>query len=83
MFNFNKNGRAYPDVSVVGHYCPVVSGDSIQPVDGTSCSSPIFASLLAILNEHQVSNNKPKLGFVNPVLYKKVGFLPLPPSLST
>tara|TARA_Y100000590_G_scaffold446604_1_gene580556 strand:+ start:3295 stop:5073 length:1779 start_codon:yes stop_codon:yes gene_type:complete len=75
--NFNKNGRAYPDVSVVGHYCPVVSGNFIQAVDGTSCSSPIFASLLAILNEYQVSNGKPKLGFVNPVLYRMYNDNPL------
>lgn len=68
--NFNRNGRAYPDVSVVGHYCPVMSAGSPEPVDGTSCSSPIFASLVALLNNHQVENGKPKLGFINPVLYR-------------
>ena len=68
--NFNRNGRAYPDVSVVGHYCPVMGGESPEPIDGTSCSSPIFASIVTLLNDHQVRNGKPKLGFVNPVLYK-------------
>jgi tripeptidyl-peptidase-1 len=68
--NFNKNGRAYPDVSVVGHYCPVMGSGSPEPIDGTSCSSPIFASLVSILNDHQVRNGKPKLGFINPILYK-------------
>ena len=66
----NKKGRGYPDVSAIGHNCPVVSGGSLMPVDGTSCSSPLFAGILAILNDHQVSNNKPKLGFANPVLYQ-------------
>jgi len=68
--SFNANGRGYPDVSALGHNCPVVSGGSLIPVDGTSCSSPLFAGILAILNDHQVTNNKPKLGFVNPVLYQ-------------
>ena len=67
---FNKNGRGYPDVSTIGHNCPVVSGGTVIPVDGTSCSSPIFAGIIAILNDHQQLNHKPKLGFANPVLYQ-------------
>ena len=39
-------------------------------VDGTSCSSPIFASVVALLNDYQTAQGKPKLGFANPVLYK-------------
>ena len=31
---------------------------------------PIFAALLALLNDYQVAKGKPKLGFANPVLYK-------------
>ena len=68
--NFSRNGRGYPDVSVVGHNCPVVMGGSLGAVDGTSCSSPVFAALVALLNDHQVSLGKPKLGFINPLLYK-------------
>ena len=67
---FNPNGRGYPDVSAIGHNCPVVSQGFVQPVDGTSCSSPMFAGILTILNSHQMENNKPKLGFANPVLYQ-------------
>ena len=68
--NFSRHGRGYPDVSVVGHNCPVVMGGSLQPVDGTSCASPVFAAMVALLNDHQVSQGKPKLGFLNPMLYK-------------
>lgn len=71
--NFNSKGRGYPDVSMVGHNCPVFSDNSpnsIEPVDGTSCSSPLFAGIISLLNSHQLKNNKPKLGFVNPILYK-------------
>ena len=57
---FNPNGRGYPDVSAIGHNCPVVSQGFVQPVDGTSCSSPMFAGILTILNSHQMENNKPK-----------------------
>ena len=67
---FNKNGRAYPDISVVGHNCPVYTEGSLMGVDGTSCSSPIFATILSILNQYQVNRGKPKLGFFNQVLYQ-------------
>lgn len=69
---FNKNGRSYPDISAVGHNCPVFSTGYLDPVDGTSCSSPIIAGIISILNQHQVSKGKPKLGFFNPLLYKMV-----------
>ena len=68
--NFSRQGRGYPDVSVVGHNCPVMMGGSLGGVDGTSCSSPLFAAIVALLNDHQVSRKKPKLGFLNPMLYK-------------
>ena len=66
----NKNGRAYPDVATVGHNCPIVSQGSVMGVDGTSCSSPIFATILALLNDYQTQRGKPVLGFANPLLYK-------------
>jgi len=75
--NFNSNGRVYPDVSLIGHYCPIVDGGQIEGVDGTSCSSPIFASLIALLNSHQQSKGKSKLGFINPILYNMANDNPL------
>ena len=68
--HFQKTGRGYPDVAAVGHYCPTVMGGSLMPVDGTSCSSPIFAAMVTLLNDYQTSLGKPRLGFVNPVLYQ-------------
>ena len=68
--NWNKEGRGYPDVSAVGHNCPVYNQFQYEDVDGTSCSAPVFAGILAILNDHQVNNGRPKLGFVNPLLYQ-------------
>jgi tripeptidyl-peptidase-1 len=42
----------------------------LQGIDGTSCSTPIFSSIVAILNDHQKRHNRPRLGFLNPLLYK-------------
>jgi len=67
--NFGK-GRGYPDISMIGHNCPVVTSGEIQAVDGTSCSSPIAAGVMAILNGLELSKGKPPLGFLNPLLYK-------------
>lgn len=66
---FNKNGRAYPDISVVGHNCPTWQYGTLGSVDGTSCSSPTMASIVAILNSHQVSKGKSRMGLIAPVLY--------------
>jgi subtilase family serine protease len=67
--HFNNNGRAYPDVSAVGHSCPTYIGGILNGVDGTSCSSPIVAGLITIINNHQWSKNRSIVGFVNPLLY--------------
>ena len=42
-------------------------------VDGTSCSSPVFAAIVSLWNDHQVSKGKSKLGYINPLLYKMYG----------
>ncbi len=67
--SFPRGARGYPDVSSLGHFCPVVTGGSLMGVDGTSCACPVFASLVALLNDHQAARGKSKLGFANPVLY--------------
>ena len=54
---WNKTGRGYPDVTAIGHACPVFdafgfsSSTDFKPsgIDGTSCSSPMFAAMLAML----------------------------------
>lgn len=68
---WNPQGRGYPDVTANGHNCPVydASFGGLQPVDGTSCSSPVFASLMALANDHQTAKGCPRIGFANPLLY--------------
>ncbi|KAH9071474.1 peptidase S8/S53 domain-containing protein [Lactarius deliciosus] len=36
---------------------------------GTSCSTPIVAGVISLLNDHRLSHGKPPLGFLNPWLY--------------
>jgi tripeptidyl-peptidase-1 len=69
---FNSNGRAYPDISTFGHHCAMFqrNGGGWTGGDGTSCSSPIMAGIIAHLNFNQLSKGKSVLGFVNPLLYK-------------
>ena len=67
--NFNQNGRAYPDVSAVGHRCPTYIDGLLETVDGTSCSTPVVAGLLTYINQYLWTNHRMKLGFANPLLY--------------
>jgi hypothetical protein len=67
--NFNKNGRAYPDISAIGHSCPTFIGGELQAIDGTSCSAPVVAGLLAIISDFIWTHHHRKLGFANPLLY--------------
>lgn len=66
---FNSSGRAYPDVSALATNYPIVGGGSTTYVMGTSASSPVFASLIQLLNSDRLSNGKKPLGFLNPWLY--------------
>lgn len=39
------------------------------PVDGTSCSTPTFSAIVALLNDVRFKAGKSPLGFLNPLLY--------------
>lgn len=66
---YNASGRGYPDVSAIGHALEVIVNGQIEPVDGTSCSSPIFASVISLINDGLLQAGKSPLGFLNPFLY--------------
>ncbi|EFA77524.1 peptidase S8 and S53 domain-containing protein [Heterostelium album PN500] len=75
---YNTSGRAYPDITFVGHAysiaytgsdsdtCPCQLGN----VDGTSCSSPTLAGLFSLVNDKLLNAGKSQLGFLNPMLYQ-------------
>ena len=66
---FNASGRAYPDVAAYGTRYDIVSGSAQLIVSGTSCSTPTFAAIVALINDQLVAAGKPVLGFLNPFLY--------------
>ncbi|KAM5542002.1 hypothetical protein V8D89_004312 [Ganoderma adspersum] len=70
---YNVSGRAYPDVAAQGVRYKVVIGGKAALLDGTSASSPAFASVVALLNDHLAAKGKSPLGFLNPLLYSSAG----------
>ncbi|KAJ7205471.1 subtilisin-like protein [Mycena pura] len=65
----NSTGRALPDVSARHQGWVVQNGDTDLEAEGTSMASPIFASVIALLNNELIAAGKPALGFLNPWLY--------------
>lgn len=66
---FNASGRAYPDVSAQATNFVIVVSGSAELVDGTSCATPTFASIIQLLNSARLLAGKTTLGFLNPWLY--------------
>ncbi|KAJ6573476.1 subtilisin-like protein [Mycena vulgaris] len=70
---FNRGGRGYPDVSAQGYRLEIIQQGQQKLVAGTSCSSPIFAAIIALLNDERLNAGRPVLGFLNPWLYANPG----------
>jgi len=66
---FNETNRAFPDVSALGHNFIIQWGGMPVQVDGTSCSSPVVAAMISLLNSARMNAGKSSLGFINPFLY--------------
>ena len=66
---FNPSGRAFPDVSAIGVNIGIIMNGVLGGMEGTSFSSPIFASIIALLNDELVARGRNPLGFLNPFLY--------------
>jgi kumamolisin len=71
-----STGRGLPDVTgnadPFSGYNVVVDGAS-QPIGGTSAVAPLYAGLVALLNQARLTAGKPALGFLHPVLYATAG----------
>ena len=73
----NDQHRDVPDISFTASaqhdgYLYAASGVIKCCVGGTSASTPVFAGVLALLNQYQISTgvqSRPGLGNVNPMLY--------------
>ncbi|CCL99221.1 uncharacterized protein FIBRA_01236 [Fibroporia radiculosa] len=69
---FNASGRAYPDVSAYGTNFEIYNEGNLLITSGTSCSTPTFASIVALLNDQLTTAGKSPLGFLNPLLYSNL-----------
>lgn len=66
---FNASGRAYPDVAAQATDFVITVSGTNELVDGTSCATPTFASIIQLLNSDRLLSGKTALGFLNPWLY--------------
>src|SRR5262249_52440762 len=68
-----STGRGVPDVSGDASpntgYTIVVDGQQ-QVIGGTSAVAPLYAGLIALVNQQLAMQNKPAAGFVNQLLYQ-------------
>ena len=65
---FNSSGRAIPDVAANGWNTVVINGGKLTRSGGTSASAPIFASMIAAVNDARLAVGKGPVGFINPVV---------------
>ncbi|KAI9653319.1 MAG: hypothetical protein M1821_007643 [Bathelium mastoideum] len=66
---YNRNGRAYPDVSANGANMPIYVGGGLYKEFGTSLAAPIWASVITLINQERQTAGKGPVGFLNPTLY--------------
>jgi tripeptidyl-peptidase-1 len=66
-------GRATPDIAGLGEGYQVYTEGQVESVGGTSCSSPMFAGLVSLINDARIQAGKPTMGFLNPFLYQCTG----------
>lgn len=65
---YNGSGRGYPDVTLIGvRY--LLGGTSA--LKGTSASTPVWASIITLINDKRLRAGKPVLGFLNQLLYSE------------
>lgn len=69
QYNNSGTSRAYPDVSANGANYVVAVDGGFELVYGTSASSPVFGSIIALINNELVAAGKNPVGFINPTLY--------------
>lgn len=72
---YNRAGRGYPDVSANGAFLTTYNNLTLLTFFGTSLSSPIFGSVLTLINEERTAVGKGPVGFVNPTLYARKCYL--------
>ncbi|KAF7368229.1 Family S53 protease [Mycena venus] len=66
---YNASGRGFPDVSALGLDFQIRDHRfGWQTDSGTSASTPVFASVISLINDRLIEAGKSPLGFLNPFL---------------
>lgn len=66
---YNKNGRGIPDMAMMGVWYQVVINGTMNSVFGTSCSSPLTAGIVSLVNARRLAAGLGSIGYMNPTLY--------------
>ena len=62
--------RNVPDVALTGDNVYVVyNNGTAATFGGTSCAAPLWAGLMALVNQQAAANSLPPIGFLNPAVY--------------
>ncbi|PIL27274.1 hypothetical protein GSI_10421 [Ganoderma sinense ZZ0214-1] len=65
---YNPVGRGFPDIAAKADDYRIWEGE-VASIYGTSASTPVFASIVALINDCLSVRGKPPMGFLNPWLY--------------
>ncbi|KAM5543738.1 hypothetical protein V8D89_002355 [Ganoderma adspersum] len=65
---YNPVGRGFPDIAAKADNYRIWEG-SVASIWGTSASTPVFASIVALINDRLSVQGRPPMGFLNPWLY--------------
>ncbi len=68
---YNKNGRGIPDVSIVGDGYYIIVNGSVSDTVGTGAGAPVFAAMVALINDIRFRAGKQSVGWLNELLYNK------------
>jgi subtilase family serine protease len=67
--------RNFPDVAIISAgFFDIVNNGHVEPDGtganaGTSYSAPLWAALIALVNEQAAASGRPPVGFINPIIY--------------
>ncbi|KAK3109916.1 hypothetical protein LTR53_016335 [Teratosphaeriaceae sp. CCFEE 6253] len=67
---YNRAGRGYPDVSANGANFAMYVDQTLQHYLGTCLSTPLWASIITLINKERQAVGKGPVGFINPVLHQ-------------
>jgi len=68
---YNASSRGIPDIAAQSYDFLYVFDNQLKDLYGTSCSTPVAAAVISLLNDYRISQGRPALGFLNPWLYGK------------